>query len=141
MRHPELNEDQVTQLVRDTDARAEHAPSAAVWGRVEAHLDAAAQPRLRVVHRANRGRMRVLLAVAACLLAVFGLTWYTTTTPDQDGAVLSEVDIQRTIERGQLQGPLELEGETTTLRRSIYDGVVVKVGELRTDALQVCEAC
>lgn len=84
--------------------------------------------------------MRMLYAVAACLMAVFGLSWYYTKSPGE-GAVLSEVDILRSVERMQLEGPLELDGETTPLRRSLYDGVVVKVGEMATRELMVCEAC
>lgn len=141
MSTPNLTEDQLIDRLRDADARAERMPSQAVWERVDARLSAPATASpLRVVHRANHSRMRLLMSVAACLLAVFGLAWYFTSGPD-DGAVLSEVDIQRTVERSQLEGALELEGERAPLRRSIYDGVAVKVGELSTDALQVCEAC
>ncbi len=144
MSHSNLTEDQVTARVREADAHLQLTPSPKVWERVEASLATSASPvhnsPLRVVHRANHSRMRTLLAVAACLIAVFGLTWFYASSPDE-GVVLSDTAILRTVERSQLNGALELDGESIPLRNSLYDGVVVKVGEMRTDALQVCEAC
>ena len=142
MNTSERTEQEVADIIRRADAEFTRAPSAAVWERVAAEVQASAKPQLRVVHSANRSRNRILLAVAACLVAVLTVVWQFATKDDQT-RIATAPELQRTIERSALEGPLELEraGQATALRRELYDGVVVKVGEMSTSALQVCEAC
>lgn len=85
--------------------------------------------------------MRRLLAVAAILLAVIGLTWQLADRNNAQGTLVSDRDIQRTLKRRALEGPLELDGRSRPLGRDLYRGVAVKEGTLATNVLRACSPC
>lgn len=105
-------------------------------------------PNLRVVHRANRQRFYLLMSIAAALLALLGAGWWLASPQGElDGLDLVQVqggafDRPLQTDRSALEGELELEGDPSpTLRRDLYEGIVIKTGDLSISALRVCSPC
>ena len=137
------SEDYLVDLVREDLTARETPVSDGLWSRVESRLDApAAAPRARmtVVHSSAR-RMRRLAAVAAVLLLAVGLAWFSATRERPAEQLVSTERLQRALDREALEGPLELDGATRPLGRDLYEGVAVKLGTARTDALRACDPC
>ena len=141
-------EREIVDRVRAALIRRETPVSTQLWSRVEAGLSVAeAQPpvavpraRMTVAHSAAR-RMRRLVAVAATLLVVCALGLYLATQPRTADQLVSGAQLQRTLDRQALEGPLELDGATRPLGRELYEGVAVKLGTEGTDALRACNPC
>ena len=138
-------EAEVVELVRHADAQATTAVSKNLWARVESQLDAAASAtppprRFRVVHSRAR-RVRRLAAVAAVLLAVFGVTWFIASRDAATGTLVAQERLQRDLDRKALEGPLELDGTSRPLGRDLYRGVAIEEGTLGADVLQACNPC
>ena len=138
-------ETELVDLVRERLRSRETPASDALWSRVASRLDAPARrehPRARmtVVHSSVR-RMRRLAAVAAALLLAVGLAWFAATRERPAEQLVSAERLQRTLDRQALEGPLELDGASRPLGRDLYEGVAVKLGTARTDALRACDPC
>ena len=138
-------EAELVEIVRRADAASATPVSEGLWSRVESRLQAdasvAAPPRrLRVVHSRVQ-RLRRLAAVAAVLLAVFGVTWYFASRDAASGTLVAQENLQRNLDREALEGPLELDGATRPLGRDLYRGVAIEEGTLGVEVIQACNPC
>ncbi len=152
-----MKEQNIEDLIRKADQGATAPISDSLWQRVEAGLDAnltsahapvealAAKPisNLRVVRQANQVRFRRLLAIAASLLALLGVGWWLSAPQakvESEQLLSSSNDID--LDRSTLEGPLEIDGDVQPgVSRSIYEGVIVKNGEMSVSTLRVCSPC
>ena len=123
----------ISEIIREADARHRHPTPEAVWQRVEASLPTAGNTaRIRNLHQRNR--MRYLTIAATFLVLAVAGWWVLVGSSDMTPSA-------STADAIQVEGELLLvPNHQPVFSEAIYQGVVIREGK-PGDQLRACSPC